>query len=273
MSSIESTPGKKHVELEGVDTVWGVDGVIVVNLDRRPDRWAVFQEVWRDHLPWDRVVRLSASDGQLLPGFGQAPWFRGRKRDRTWAGRAGCTLSHARAMREARRRGWKRILVMEDDALPAGDSGALAAVLSTTDWDLLYLGCREPIGVAAEAVGGTMPIHGGLDTHAYAVTEPLRDWLIAQLPSEANVWGWVARERAIDRWMRREIGRRFRVRLCQPQLAVQADDVSDITQRREGAYSSPEGERSVVRRPSELGRIGEIAADRVRATLKQAVGF
>ena len=177
---------------------WGVDGVIVVNLDRRPDRWDAFQEAWRDILPWDRVVRLSASDGQQLSGYGERPWFRGRKRDRTWAGRAGCTLSHARALREARRLGWSRVLVMEDDAIPAGPVEAMSAVLSSTEWDLLYLGCREPIG-AGDTVGGLMAIHGGHDTHAYAVNEPLRDWLIGQLPDESCVWGWIARERAVDR--------------------------------------------------------------------------
>ncbi|MNK11282.1 hypothetical protein D3C87_293210 [compost metagenome] len=251
---------------------WGVDGVIVVNLDRRPDRWAAFQDAWRDILPWDRVVRLSASDGQQLPGYGEKPWFRGRKRDRTWAGRAGCTLSHARALREARRLGWARVLVMEDDAIPAGPIEALPAVLSSTGWELLYLGCREPIGVG-ETVGGLMTIHGGHDTHAYAVNQSLRDWLIAQLPDDTSVWGWIARERAVDRWMRREIGRRFSVKLCQPQLAIQADDVSDITQRREGAYASSSAARKSARRPSELGRIVERAEDRIRATVKRMVGF
>lgn len=248
----------------------GVDGVIVVNLDRRPDRWEAFQEAWRDILPWERVVRLSASDGQQLSGYGEAPWFRGRKRDRTWAGRAGCTLSHARALREARRLGWSRVLVMEDDAIPSGPAEALPVALSSTDWDLLYLGCREPIGVG-DTVNGLVAIHGGHDTHAYAVNERLRDWLIAQLPDDTNVWSWIARERAVDRWMRREIGRRFSVKLCQPQLAIQADDVSDITQRREGAYAAPS--EAKARRPSELGRIVEIAGDSVRATVKRAVGF
>ena len=257
---------------DGGMKIWGIDGVIVVNLDRRPDRWDAFQEAWRDILPWDRVVRLSASDGQQLPGYGERPWFRGRKRDRTWAGRAGCTLSHARALREARRLGWSRVLVMEDDAIPAGPVEAMSAVLSSTEWDLLYLGCREPIG-AGDTVGGLMAIHGGHDTHAYAVNEPLRDWLIGQLPDESCVWGWIARERAVDRWMRREIGRRFSVKLCQPQLAIQADDVSDITQRREGAYAaSPEAKRP-AQGPSELGRVFEMAADRVRAVVKRVVGF
>lgn len=255
---------------------WGVDGVIVLNLDRRPDRWAAFQDAWRDVLPWDRVVRLSASDGQKLPGYSERPWFRGRKRDQTWAGRAGCTLSHARALREARRLGWARVLIMEDDAIPAGAPAALSKTLSTaqasTVGDMLYLGGREPIGVG-ETVDGLMAIHGVHDTHAYVVNGPLRDWLIAHLPDETNVWGWIARERAVDRWMRREIGRRFSVKLCQPQLVIQADDVSDITQRREGAYAAGAAAKNSARRPSELARIVEMAEDRVRAAVKRAVGF
>ncbi|MEN5168795.1 hypothetical protein ABE444_04440 [Brevundimonas pondensis] len=254
---------------------FGVDGVIVVNLDRRPDRWEAFQVAWRDLLPWDQVVRLSASDGQQLTGYGRSPWFRGRKRDRTWAGRAGCALSHARALREAHERGWARVLIMEDDAIPAGDAGALLSALNSPGWDLLYLGAREPVGVQ-ETCDGLVSVHGALDAHAYAVTETLRDWMIRRLPEEASIWPWIARERAVDRWMRREVGRNFRVKLCQPQVATQKECLSDITQRRAASYVACPDLETTPRpkpRPSEVARAGEVAADRVRAAVKRVVGF
>lgn len=254
---------------------FGVDGVIVVNLDRRPDRWESFQAAWKTVLPWDQVVRLSASDGQQLAGYGQAPWFRGRKRDRTWAGRAGCTLSHARAMREAKRLGWSRVLVLEDDAGPNGPAGALVEALSSSPWDMLYLGGREPIGVRGPASDGRIRIHGAFETHAYVVTEPLRDWLIEHLPDESTVWAWIARERAVDRWMRREIGRRFEVMLCEPPLAVQTDAMSDITLRPGDISTAPvmAGASNALPATFELVRMFEIVGDRIRATLKRAAGF
>lgn len=259
---------------EDVAALKSVDGILVISLDRRPDRWAAFQGAWADRLPWDRLERLSAVDGQQLRGFGEKPWFRGRARDRVWAGRAGCTLSHRKAMLTARERGWSRVLILEDDATPAADVPC-PAVVSEDAWDLLYLGGREPEGPFGEARGGAVRIHGALDTHAYIANARVRDWMIEHLPDEAGVWAWVARERAVDRWMRREIGRPFRVMISRPQFAVQADDVSDITERRDRAYASEEAVALArpFRNASEVRRAGEIVSDRVRAGLKALVGF
>ncbi|RZJ19286.1 MAG: glycosyltransferase family 25 protein [Brevundimonas sp.] len=260
------------------DCLSGVDGVIVINLDRRPDRWTAFQDIWRDHLPWERVVRLSASDGTQLTGYGQSPWFRGRKRDRTWAGRGGCALSHVRALREAAARGWDRVLILEDDAVPTEGmtSGAMTAVLARSDWSLLYLGCHEPMGPFRPAGDGLMGIHGALDAHAYVVTATLRDWLIERMPDEANLWPWIARERAVDRWYRREIGRRFTVMMCAPPLALQIEGASDITQiwrAADHARPTPMDGAPSSRMAFELKRLGEIGGDRLRAAVKRRVGF
>lgn len=256
----------------------GVDGVIVINLDRRPDRWTKFRQIWRDRLPWDRVVRLSASDGAQLAGYGAMPWFRGRRRDRTWAGRGGCALSHARALRQAKARGWDRTLILEDDAVPttAATEATMAAVLARQDWDLLYLGCHEPQGPFVAQDEGVMRIHGALDAHAYVVTARLREWLIARMPDEANLWPWIARERAVDRWYRREIGRHFRVAMCTPPLAVQLEGASDITQTwrpADHAKPTPMDDTASSRLTFEIQRLGEITGDRLRAAFKRQVGF
>lgn len=256
----------------------GVDGVIVINLDRRADRWAAFQSIWRDRLPWDRVVRLSASDGVQLAGYGEAPWFKGRKRDKTWAGRGGCALSHARALREAKAHGWDRVLILEDDAVPtaAATDTAFQAVLTRDDWDLLYLGCHEPRGAFEVAGDDLMRIHGALDAHGYVVTARLRDWLIERMPDEATLWPWVARERAVDRWYRREIGRRFTVMMCTPALALQLEGASDITQTwraADHARPTPMDGAPSSRMAFEIQRLGEVAGDRLRAAIKRQVGF
>lgn len=252
-----------------------VEGVYVINMERRSDRWESFQSAWRDVLPWDRVVRFPASEGVHLPGFGERPWFRGRKRDRTWAGRAGCALSHARALRDAKLRGWSRVLILEDDAVPVTPGSALPPVLANEGWDLLYLGGDEAEGPFEERLEGAIGVRGALQTHGYAVNATARDWLAQRLPTESTVWAWVARERAIDRWMRREVSRRLRVEMCRPQFAVQADDVSDITQRRENAGASASARTVDVphRNASELRRAMEIVTDLTRAGLKRLIGF
>lgn len=256
------------------DRLPGVDGVLVVNLDRRPERWVEFQQTWADILPWDRVERLSASDGVLLAGYGQAPWFHGRKRDRTWAGRGGCTLSHARAMRLARERGWDRVLVLEDDAVPTPAIDRLGSILSASDAPMLYLGCHDPRGPFRDLGEGIKGVQGALETHAYVVSAPVRDWLIDHMPDEATVWPWTARERAVDRWYRREVGRHFTIGMANPPLVVQREGVSDIVNSWR-AVDHPEW----VERPAaplwlfEIGRLGSLIADRVRAAAKRIAGF
>ena len=248
----------------------GIDGIIVINLDRRPDRWSAFQADWRDILPWDRVIRLSATDGQAIPGFGQRPWFRGRKRDRTWAGRAGCALSHARAMREAQARGWARVMVLEDDAVPASEGG-LPAILGQDGWDMVYLGASKAQNAVQGPLSGIVTIHGALDTHAYAVTAAVRDWLAHSLPDEATVWNWIAREGAVDRWMRREIGQRFGVLLCQPIYAGQRVGPSDISQHIQTSYGS--GDDLAAGRSNRLVRNGERARNAAQWARRSVMGF
>ncbi|MFC5374336.1 hypothetical protein ACFPIF_17385 [Brevundimonas faecalis] len=255
----------------------GIDGVIVINLDRRADRWEMFQDAWRDLLPWDRVERLSATEGAALADDAKA-WFRGRKRDRTWAGRGGCALSHARALRQARLRGWDRVLIMEDDAVPTNLTSIeeLKAKLGRDDWDLFYLGGHEPLGPFRSAGDGVMRIHGALDAHAYAVSGRLRDWLIAHMPDETDLWSWLARERAVDRWYRREVGRRFTVMMSMPALALQREGTSDITQgwrASDHASVTPAQGAASSRMVFEIQRLVEIAGDRIRAAVKRLIGF
>src|SRR6478609_5541833 len=56
-----------------------IDGVVVINLDSRPDRWTQFQAATRDIIPAEKLHRLTARLGRDIPGYNQRPWFRGRK--------------------------------------------------------------------------------------------------------------------------------------------------------------------------------------------------
>lgn len=214
-----------------------IDGVFVINLDQRPDRWAQFQAAARDHIPAEKLQRFSACLGRELPGFGQRPWFRGGKRDKTWAGRAGCLLSHRRALLQARANGWRTVLLLEDDAAFAPDfavvANALATALRDHEWQVCYLGFTEPWSPGRQLAKlndqfALHQIHGCTTTHAYLVRETARDWILAQLPDETNVWPWLATHRAIDRWYQRQLGLHFPVVCVSPSLVNQNDSASDI---------------------------------------------
>lgn len=214
-----------------------IDGAFVINLDQRPDRWTQFQAIARDIIPAEKLHRFSACLGRELPSFGQRPWFRGGKRDKTWAGRAGCLLSHRRALLKARENGWRTTLLLEDDAAFAPEfihiADALAAALREYNWEICYLGFTEPWSPGRQLAKlndrfALHQIHGATTTHAYLIREPARDWILAQLPDESCVWPWLATHRAIDRWYQRQLGLEFRVVCVSPSLVNQNDSASDI---------------------------------------------
>jgi GR25 family glycosyltransferase involved in LPS biosynthesis len=217
------------------------DGAVVINLDDRTDRWKAFQERVAPQLGIDTVERLSAVRGTELPGFGEPPFFHGRERDRTWAGRAGCTLSHRAALSRALKAGWQRVLILEDDIeLAPGFSSLhepLALKLARLDWDVCYLGFTDPIGpvsnlVEAEQGHSISRLYGCNTTHAYLVNARAYETLLKWLPSQATVWRWLTRNRAIDRWYSRTLSRKLHVIAVTPSVINQIEDVSDITGRK-----------------------------------------
>ncbi len=217
-----------------------VDGVLVVNLDSRPDRWQQMQALTAGLLPPDKLQRLPATAGVALPGYGMKPWFRGRKRDKTWAGRAGCTLSHRAAIAHAKQQGWRSLLILEDDieptpALPAV-LAALPDALAGCDWDVCYLGYTDPVPpyrTLADLPHGhsLCRLTGASTTHAYLLRYSTFDWLLAHLPEPHEIWPWISRHRAIDRWYYRNLSRRFMVTAVSPALINQKVGFSDITLR------------------------------------------
>lgn len=250
--------------------------MLVINLDRRPDRWERFQAAWKGLLPEELVTRFPAVDGRLLEGAFAPPWFRGGKRDAVWAGRAGCTLSHAGAMRLARSKGWKRTLVMEDDAEPTAywPLGATAALEAEPGPDIVYLGChtpRRPFSVA----NGFMRMEGALELHAYVVNPRAAKLLADTLPTESTIWPWLARERAVDRFVDLKASATLNVACAHPMLVTQRADASDITQRTGGSIG---GQEFLIRRPPtrlerQARRMARDVADQGRATVKRLTGL
>ncbi len=224
-----------------LDAFWDtLDGVLVVNLDSRPDRWQDVQARTAGLIPFEKLHRLPATLGTALPGFGVPPWFRGRKRDRTWAGRAGCTLSHRAAIAHAKQQGWRTVLILEDDielepAL-AEVVTELPQALKNSDWDVCYLGFTDPVPpyrtLANLPAGRRLcAVSGCSTTHAYLLRNSVYDLLLEKLPAVGSVWSWISRHRANDRWYYRNLARYFKVYAVSPAIINQQGGFSDITQR------------------------------------------
>lgn len=218
------------------------DGILVINLDHRPERLETFAKTATKHPLLESWQRLPAVSGVNLSGFGQRPWFRNRRRDRGWAGRAGCTLSHRKAIEQAKANGWKSVLILEDDVLP-GDSFSQDAaewlnhpVHETESWDVCYLGTSVPLGPSIHDT--TLPkersiyrIFGCSGAFAYILRHTTYDFILSHLPDETSIWPWVFQHRAIDRWYARNLSSHFRVSAVFPNLIGHYTSFSDIGQR------------------------------------------
>jgi hypothetical protein len=142
----------------------GIDGVYVVNLDRRPDRMA---RAWRELTAQGlRAVRIPAVDGSSS-AKARRLWTRFRRRapsDRqpssVHIGAARMAryqktlgpqvfaylLSQRRVIETARRNGHRRILVLDDDVFFTRDAATRLAAFAeglADDWLILQLGTSE----------------------------------------------------------------------------------------------------------------------------------
>jgi glycosyl transferase family 25 len=225
------------------ETFWSqVDGSLVINLDDRLDRWTKAIAALSSFIPDGKFERLSAVNGKHIKGYGEKPWFRGREKDYRWAGRAGCTLSHRKAMQEGLKRGWDVFLILEDDICVREVPDDYLQRLSTlifedvTDWDMCYLGFTTPRGPAKTMAkidpnSSLCQIRGARTTHAYLVKAPLARWLVEKLPKEDNIWSWCAGRRIIDRWYSRHISNHFKIVCTNPSFIIQAPSYSDLVGR------------------------------------------
>lgn len=218
----------------------GIDGVVVINMESRTDRYTAFMENVGKFVPPERLVRINAVVGKELPGYGEAPWFTERTGERAgmWAGAAGCVLSHRRAIELARERGWRNVLILEDDVRADGVSGAdvlFTRALETLHGPyILYLGYHrpEPYGrrIVKEHATTLWKVNGVLATHAYILSADAYDRVLDNLPSESGIWAWMARYRAIDNFYCRHLASPCGVAVyaLYPTLFSQMEDVSDI---------------------------------------------
>lgn len=197
-----------------------LDGILVINLDKDTERMEVWEKEVGCRLPKHLIHRLSAVAGRGLSDYGKPPWFTKKTGDRAhfWGGTAGCVLSHRRAIEMARNAGWKRVLIMEDDAHFISDEyeERLASVWEHLEGDyLLYLGCHKPgtYGTCIDSDTGLWEIDGALATHAYVLTSGLYQRILDCLPTEKDVWDWVSRHKAVDLFYRRFISHMKGVRV------------------------------------------------------------
>ncbi|KAI6244066.1 Glycosyltransferase 25 family member [Aphelenchoides fujianensis] len=156
-------------------TTFGFDRVLVVNLERRPERMQRMERVMRTL--GIEFTRFDATDGRLLterelapihelPGYLDPFHKRPLKR-----GEIGCFLSHYRIWTEIVDEELDRALVFEDDIRFTENATRILRGLiedltkERTDWDLIYLGRKKNDPQAKEFF---VPGHRYLSTVTYS---------------------------------------------------------------------------------------------------------
>lgn len=203
------------------------DWIPVVNLARRPERWTAFVERYAAVKDWPFCTpeRYDAVDGAIV---GAPLWLK------AGPGAWGCAQSHLQILQTAMHRNYRRILVLEDDAVFCPDFAAKAIQYLEAlpaNWHQAYLGgqhlrikVREPKPVNAHVV---RPFNVNR-THAYALQhdfyKPLYQWLVDYVN-----WSKVPQHH-VDHYMGRmhETGR-YNIFAPTHFMVGQADGVSDIT--------------------------------------------
>jgi len=269
-------------------------GVCVINLDSRPDRWKEFQENVSDKLGNLPVERIPAILGTALEGFGKAPFFRGRKRDSTWAARGGCVLSHRSALLHAHAMGWSHVLILEDDvvldaALTEELSESLREAIIGAAPDVCYLGFTDPVPpfrkISDIAPGrGMFRVFGCNTAHAYLVNRRAVNWILKRLPEPGDIWPWLTRHRAVDRFYYRNLSPELVVSAVSPALITQKEGFSDIVGKTVEVHAGrhltvvPDGETAAADFPkAQLATAGRFRwegfFDAFRGFLKRRRGF
>lgn len=192
------------------------DAVYVINLDHRADRLSNFVQGFRK-------IGLEKKEVESIV--------------RRWPatsvphdGARGCILSHLAIVKEAKAKGYKKILVFEDDALPFSvnkvDYLKTSIDVREEDWDVYYLGYNShqklnltaPSSLLAEEI---------FSTHAIAYSHTFFDRFIQSFERDEI--------KILDVWLRYQVQPNARCLASYPLLFTQSTGYSDI-EKKEVSY-------------------------------------
>lgn len=166
--------------------------IFCVNLDRRTDRWAECQEIFKKHEL--NVERISAIDGSALAfplsnnvdenGYVHPPHINGVN-----IGAIGCSMSHLYIARYAKQTNLRNYLVLEDDVDFISELNPIFDMISNQipqAWDLLYLGGNHFSGKPTKYTEHLYKINWTVTSHSIGVNSSIYDRLIEKLTKIAR---------------------------------------------------------------------------------------
>ena len=153
--------------------------VYVLNLDRRPDRFENIKN--KLDLLNIKFERFSAIDGNNISDdeYDFSGFIQGRGMlENKYA--LACLRSHIEIIKDAKIKGYKRILIFEDDVLISKDINIhLQKLRNIKDWKLLYLGSSQ-YNWNVEFIEDFFLSKKSLGTFAYAIDSSMYDEILNQ---------------------------------------------------------------------------------------------
>lgn len=185
------------------------DKILVVNLDRRTDRW-------------QQVVEMFVSNG-----VGSFHRFRGHDRPVNHDGRIsanmGCTASHRGVLEVIAHAGWRRTLVVEDDTLFLENFQsrfAEATATLSTPFDFLFLGGSYAENPKRRINKYFVQTNGLMTTSSYGITAEMAHKMAPYISGDVGI------DSLFHQFQRDNV-----CLMMTPRLAIQRPSYSDIQER------------------------------------------
>lgn len=162
------------------------DKIYCINLSRRDDRWRMVKNEFDSK--GISVDRFFGVDGKELDDIEididpRRASILGILENKA---ALGCLLSHINLIKDAKKNGYQRILVFEDDVVLSNDFKDRISEISAIDWKLVYLGASQFDWDNIRMANGFYKARNTLGSFAYCLDLSIYDELIELLSSKIN---------------------------------------------------------------------------------------
>lgn len=206
-----------------LDTLF--DKIFIINLDTRPEKWekCLEQLVSNKIENYERFSAIKPQYTQIPKNYyNKLVFSQFINNSRYVTGAVGCKMSHHSVVKIAKERGYKKILILEDDFQLKDSFNQVLQdhekLIKNLPWDMLYFG--------GNYMTNLHPVNKNLyratsinTTHAYALNQTVFDLIIDNvLPSGAE----------IDYFYRKQIHMTYHTLCIYPSIITQRQGYSDI---------------------------------------------
>lgn len=156
------------------------DNIYCINLDNRKDRWEkAAKNMEIAGICAERFSGIEGASLDFVPKIEdeEASSMAGNIEN---SAALGCLLTHLKVVKDAKSKGYKKILILEDDVLFSKDFAKEAAAAAEKDWKMLYLGASQFDWSGISPEDGFYRCKNTLGTFAYALDCSIYDNVIKE---------------------------------------------------------------------------------------------